>query len=100
MTRPITQDLARDVHEGLDDVQRAVTRAGRRISQDARTAAEASTERAGAAARKFAADARETSTAVAARAVREAKARPIAAAAILAAIVGFIGVFVAAKRRA
>ncbi|MDE2486164.1 MAG: hypothetical protein KGO51_02100 [Alphaproteobacteria bacterium] len=100
MTRPITRELARDVHEGLDDVGRAVTRAGRRIREHGRTAASERMEQAGAAARRFAVEARETSTSVARRAVREARARPMVAAAALAALAGFVAVLMAARRRA
>lgn len=95
MTRNTRAVLARDVREGLDDVEHAAGKAGRRVAADARQlAAEAAAE-----GRVIAARTVSEGRALAAKAVDEARRRPGLTVAIAAAAAAVIGLLMIPRRR-
>jgi hypothetical protein len=98
MTRPVTRKITRDVKDAASDIQDTLKKAGGRLGEDAHDALTETAGRLTVAARDIAVQARSGSKVVAARVVREAKARPFAAGAILAGVAALIGLAIARAR--
>lgn len=101
MRRSVSNKIVRDIEDAAADVKHTLTRAGSRLGADAREAASEVAQRTSGLARDTADRVGSQSKALATRAVREARARPIAAGAIVAAaaaLIGFILVRGARKR--
>jgi len=98
MTRPVTRKITRDVKDAASEVQHTLKKARGRLGDDAHDALADTTHRIAAAARDVAVQARSGTKVVAARAVREAKARPFAAGAIFAGVAALIGLAIARAR--
>lgn len=98
MSRSVTRKITRDVRDVASDVQHTLRKAAPRLREDGQEAVVEAAQRVGVAARKAAGQAKVQSKAIAVRAAKEAKARPFATGAIVAAIAALIGLALTRKR--
>jgi hypothetical protein len=98
MPRSVTRKISRDVQDAASDIRHVLRKAAPRIRHDGREALAEGARRLWVAARGVTAQVGARSKVIATGAVREARVRPLATGAIVAAIAALIGLAAFARR--
>lgn len=99
MAKSNTERLVRDLEAAVDDIAHDVRRTARHLSEEAEAQLRPALRKAADAGCRIATEARERGLAASQTAARQARAHPLATAAIVAAVVGFAATALSRRTR-